>query len=174
MADSQELLARLVEIDSVNPSLVAGGAGEAEVARFVAGWCERAGLEVEVAEVAHGRPNVIARARGRGGGRTLLLNAHTDTVGTAGMEAPLTPRVEGNRMYGRGAFDMKAGLAAAMLATVEAGGRGLAGDVVLTAVVDEEAYSIGSEAVAASIAADAAIVTEPTALELCVAHKGFV
>ena len=87
-----ELLGQLVAIDSVNPSLVPGGAGEAAIARFVADWLERAGLEVSVEEAAPGRPNVIGIARGSGGGRTLLLNAHTDTVGVAGMERPHEPR----------------------------------------------------------------------------------
>src|SRR5579871_12353 len=80
-----ELARQLVAIDSVNPDLVPGGAGEGEIARFVAGWLDRAGLEVTWDEPAPGRPNVIAVARGHGGGRSLLLNAHMDTVGVAGM-----------------------------------------------------------------------------------------
>jgi acetylornithine deacetylase len=87
------LAARLVEIDSVNPDLIPGAAGEHEIARFVAEWCERAGLAVDVHEAAPRRPNVIARARGTGGGRTLLLNAHLDTVGVAGMDEPFRARV---------------------------------------------------------------------------------
>jgi acetylornithine deacetylase len=169
-----DLLRDLVAIDSTNPTLVAGGAGEARIAAFVAAWLERAGLEVSVEETAPGRPNVVGRARGRGGGRSLLLNAHTDTVGTSGMEAPHTPRIDGDRLYGRGAYDMKAGLAAAMLAAADAGRLGLAGDVVVAAVVDEEAESIGTEALVRNVAADAAIVTEPTGLDICIAHRGFV
>ena len=113
MSDLVELLSDLVAIDSVNPEIVPGGAGEAEIARFVAGWLERAGLEVTLQEVAPGRPNVVGVRRGSGGGRSLVLNAHMDTVGFAGMDSPLEPRVEGDRLYGRGACDMKAGLAAA-------------------------------------------------------------
>ena len=169
-----ELLSRLVAIDSVNPDLVPGGAGEGELARFVAGWLERAGLEVELDEVAPGRPNVIAVARGGGGGRSLLLNAHMDTVGVAGMERPHEPYVEDGRLYGRGAYDMKGSLAAIMLAGAALVARGLHGDVVVTAVVDEEVASIGTTVVADRIRADAAIVTEPTELGLAVAHKGFV
>jgi acetylornithine deacetylase len=167
-----ELLRRLVAIDSVNPSLVRGGAGEATIARFVAEWLERAGLEVSLEEAAPGRPNVIGVARGRGGGRTLLLNAHTDTVGVAGMERPHEPWLENGRLYGRGAYDMKAGLAAAMLAVASA--PRLAGDVVLAAVADEEAAASGTEALLTSgPRADAAIVTEPTGLDVAIAHKGF-
>ena len=119
MDDARALLTELVAIDSVNPSLVPGAAGEAEIARFVGGWLEARGLEVDVADVEPGRPNVVARARGRGGGRTLLLNAHMDVVGVEGMDEPFRPRIEGDRMYGRGAYDMKGGLAAMMCATVE-------------------------------------------------------
>ena len=75
MDDARALLAELVAIDSVNPSLVPGGAGEAEIARFVGGWLEARGLEVEVSDAEPGRPNAVGRARGSGGGRTLLLNA---------------------------------------------------------------------------------------------------
>ena len=73
MSDVLELTAQLVAIDSVNPSLVPGGAGEAEAAAFAAAWLERAGLDVEVVDEPTGRPSVIAVARGSGGGATLLL-----------------------------------------------------------------------------------------------------
>jgi acetylornithine deacetylase len=174
VSDVAELAAQLVAIESINPDVVPGGSGEAEIARFVAGWCERAGLETSITEPAPGRPNVVAVARGRGGGRSLMLNAHMDTVGVVGMPDPFTPRLEGGRLYGRGAQDMKGSLAACMLATVAAARRGLRGDVLLTAVSDEEFASVGTEAVAARVRADAAIVTEPTELRLAVAHRGFV
>jgi acetylornithine deacetylase len=174
VSEVADLAARLVELQSINPDVVASGSGEMAVARFVAEWCERAGLETTLEEVAAGRPNVIGVARGVSGGRSLLLNAHMDTVGVAGMAEPFTPRVENGRLYGRGAYDMKGSLAACMLATAEAARRELAGDVVLTAVADEEFASVGSEAVAANVRADAAIVTEPTELQIAVAHRGFV
>ena len=174
MSDVAELAAKLVAIESINPEVVAGGSGEVEIARFVAEWSDRAGLETTLSEPASGRPNVMAVARGSGRGRTLILNAHTDTVGVAGMTDPFTPRLEGGRLYGRGSYDMKGSLAACMLAVAEAARSRLRGDVVLTAVSDEEFASVGSEAVAASIAADAAIVTEPTELEIAIAHRGFV
>jgi acetylornithine deacetylase/succinyl-diaminopimelate desuccinylase-like protein len=158
----------------VNPDLVPGGAGEGEIARFVAGWLGQAGLEVVLQETAAGRPNVVAAVRGTGGGKSLMLNAHTDTVGYAGMERPLEPHVEGNRLYGRGAFDMKGSLAAIMLAAAELAQDPPRGHVLVTAVTDEEYASLGTQAVVATWRADAAIVTEPTGLDLCVAHKGFV
>ena len=100
MSDVAELAAALVRIDSVNPALIAGAAGEAEIARFVAEWLEKAGLEVEVVEPVAGRPSVIGVARGTGGGRTLLLNAHLDTVGTEAMAAPFAALIEDDRLYG--------------------------------------------------------------------------
>jgi acetylornithine deacetylase len=169
-----QLVHDLVAVDSVNPGLVAGGRGEQDVAPLVAGWLERAGLEVTVEEAAPGRPNVVGVARGTGGGRTLLLNAHMDTVGVAGMERPHEPRVEGDRLYGRGAYDMKGGLAAAMLAGAAAVGAALAGDVVVAAVADEELASAGTEALVRTVRADAAVVTEPTDLAVGVAHRGFL
>lgn len=169
-----ELAAELVRIDSVNPDLVPGGAGEAEIAAFVAGWLEAAGLLVEIEEVAPGRPNVVGRARGSGGGRSLLLNAHMDTVGYGGMQGPLEPRIDDGHLYGRGAYDMKGSLAAIMVAGGEAAQAGLRGDVLVAAVVDEEVASIGAEAAARGYRADAAIVSEPTEMRLAVAHKGFV
>jgi acetylornithine deacetylase len=171
---SEELVAALVAIDSVNPDLVPGGAGEAEIADFVAGWLREAGLDVELDEPAPGRPNVVAVARGSGGGASLMLNAHMDTVGVEGMERPFEPVVRDGRLYGRGAYDMKASLAACMLAARRLAAEELSGDVIVTAVADEEYASIGVQSVLARRRADAAIVTEPTGLRVCVAHKGFV
>ena len=143
-----DLLADLVRIDSINPDLIEGAAGEGEIARFVARWLAGAGLEVEVEEVAPGRFNTVGVARGSRGGKTLLLNAHMDTVGIAGMERPFEPAVENGRLHGRGSYDMKAGLAAIMLAGADAARVGLAGDVIVAAVCDEEVASIGTARVA--------------------------
>jgi acetylornithine deacetylase len=169
-----ELLSELVRIDSINPDMVDGAAGEGEIARFVGAWLEDAGLEVEIEELAPGRFNTVGIARGSGGGRSLLLNAHLDTVGVAGMERPFAPAVENGRMHGRGSYDMKAGLAAILLAGADAAGAGLRGDVIVTAVADEEVASIGSARIAERYRADAAIVSEPTEMRLALAHKGFV
>ncbi|MBB6099984.1 acetylornithine deacetylase [Deinobacterium chartae] len=167
------LLEELVRTDSVNPDLVPGGAGEDRIARLVAGYCREAGLEVELDQAAPGRSSVIAVLRGRGGGRSLMLNAHLDTVGVAGMTRPFEPRLENGRLYGRGAYDMKGGLAACLITLLRARELDLRGDLILTAVADEENASLGMQSVLRRIRADAAIVAEPTELEVCVAHKGF-
>jgi acetylornithine deacetylase len=175
MSGPADLLAQLVATESVNPDLVAGGSGEVAIAQLVAGWLRDRGLEVAVEEAAPGRPNVIGLTRGSGGGRSLLLNAHMDTVGHAGMRSPLAPRIDGRRMYGRGAYDMKAGLAAIMWAGARAAEQPLRGDLLVTAVCDEEFASAGAHALAERWRADAAIVTEPSGEEMriALAHKGF-
>jgi acetylornithine deacetylase len=165
-----DLASRLVATDSVNPALVAGGAGELEAANVVAEWCRGHGFEVEI--VGDERPSVIARRRGTGGGRSLLLNGHLDTVGVAGMSAPFDPRVDSGRLYGRGSYDMKGALAAVLVAAANAGDQ--RGDVIVTAVADEELASVGTETVLEHVTADAAIVAEPTELQVAVAHRGFV
>jgi len=167
--DVIDLISRLVAIDSVNPALVPGGAGETEIARFVAAWAEENGLAAEWLEATPGRPSVVVRKREPGGGKTLMLCAHLDTVGVEGMRDPHTPRLAGDRLHGRGAYDMKSGLASALIACREA-----PGDVLVAAVADEEHASLGVQEVLASHTADAAIVTEPTERELIVGHKGFV
>jgi acetylornithine deacetylase len=174
MTDLEHLLGDLVAIDSTNPDLAPGAAGEAGVAQFIAGWLQRAGLEVRLDEVRPGRPNVVGIARGFGGGRTLLLNGHLDTVSAGGMPLPHQPRVAGGRLYGRGAYDMKGGVAACMLAAAAARRLALSGDVIFTGVMDEEYAGLGTLDVAQRYRADAAIVAEPTQMDLVVAHKGFV
>lgn len=169
-----QLLDTLIAIDSVNPSLVPGAAGEAAIADAVADAMRRAGLEVERQDAAPGRPNVIGVLEGRAPGRSLLLCGHVDTVGVEGMEAPFTPRHERGRVYGRGAQDMKAGVAAMIDAarTVAASGFG-AGRLIVAAVVDEEFASIGADTLVQRWRGDAAIVTEPTDLQISIGHKGF-
>jgi acetylornithine deacetylase/succinyl-diaminopimelate desuccinylase family protein len=169
-----DLLAQLVAIDSVNPALVPGGAGESEIAAFVAAWLTDQGLEVTVDEPLAGRPSVIGVARGTGAGASLMLNAHLDTVNVDGMLRPHEPIVRDGRLYGRGAYDMKGGLAAIMVAGAAAARDGLSGDVIVSAVADEEHASEGVQSVLRRWRADACIVTEPTHLRVCVAHRGFV
>ena len=115
-----ELAAALIRTESVNPGLTADGSGEAGVADVVASWARAAGLEVELDEVLPGRPNVLVTARGGGGGRTLMLNGHLDTVGVVGMERPFEGEVRDGRIFGRGSYDMKGALAAALVAAAHA------------------------------------------------------
>ena len=176
MEELNQLLSDLVAINSINPDLVPGSPGEAEIAHYIANWLEHAGLEVELLESVPGRPNVVGIARGTGGGRTLLLNGHMDTVGVAGMPDAHQPRIarEAGRLYGRGAYDMKGGLAACMIAVAEARQHNLRGDVIFTGVVDEEYASVGTMDLAKRFHADGAIVAEFTELQLILAHRGFV
>jgi acetylornithine deacetylase/succinyl-diaminopimelate desuccinylase-like protein len=167
-----DLVCELVRIESVNPDLVPGGSGEGAIASFVAGWLSDAGLEVTVVEPVPGRPSVVGVVRGSGGAGSLMLNAHMDTVGAGGMMDAFTPRVENGRVYGRGAVDMKGSLAAIMLTAKRA--PRLRGDLIITAVSDEEVASFGTSAVLERFSADFGLVTEPTELRLCLAHKGFV
>lgn len=167
-----DLLADLVAIDSQNPGLVPGGAGESAIAAHIEEWALARGLTVERLEVTPGRPSLIITAAGTGGGRRLMLCGHLDTVGID--EAGLEPRVDGDRMYGRGTYDMKAGLAAALIAVEEATRVELAGDVVVAAVADEEDASFGAEEMLRSVSADVAIVMEPTEEVIATAHRGFV
>lgn len=169
------LLTDLVKIESINPELVPGGKGEGAIARYVADFLKSAGLEVQLQEVRPGRFNAVGVLRGRGGGKSLLLNGHLDTVGVAGMEDPFSARIEDGRLYGRGAQDMKGGLAAGLAAVAQlAKEPRLDGDVVLAAVADEEYQSAGARALLKQVRSDAAIVMEPTGLEVVTAHKGFV
>jgi len=177
MTELATLLSDLVAINSVNPDLVQGGAGEGDIADYIANWGRGASLDVHVQQTAPYRPNVILIARGSGGGKSLMLNAHTDTVGVSDMESPFQPLIRDGRLFGRGAYDMKSGLAAAMLALKAARDMNLRGDVMLSAVVDEEYGSIGAEALLADWErwpADAVLIAEPTEVEISIAHRGFV
>jgi len=168
------LLRDLVAIDSVNPSLVSGGRGEAEVAAFLADVMRHADLDVTIQQAQPGRPNVIGVLNGRHAGRTLMLCGHTDTVGVAGMDRPFSADIRGNRLYGRGAQDMKGGVAAMVDAARTLVRDGFeAGRVIVAAVIDEEHASAGADALVREWHADAAVITEPTDLNIGIAHKGF-
>jgi len=175
MEPTTRLLRDLVAIDSVNPSLVPGGAGEAAISEHLAVRLRHAGFDVERTELAPGRFNVVAMADGRAHGPIRLLCGHADTVGVDGMEAPFVPIEREGRLYGRGAQDMKGGLAAMVVAAEEwlAGSRAGAGRIIVGAVADEEFASLGAESLARTIPADAAVVPEPTDLVIGIAHKGF-
>jgi acetylornithine deacetylase len=174
MEEHEQLLSDLVSINSINPGLVPGSPGEGEIARYIADWLKSADLEVELVESVSGRPNVVGIARGTGGGKRLLLNGHMDTVDVAGMLNAHQPHIAAGRLYGRGAYDMKGGLAACMLATAEARKRHLRGDVIFTGVIDEEYASAGTIDLTKRFRADGAIVAEFTELQLILAHRGFV
>ena len=181
-----DLLRGLVAIDSVNPTLVPGARGEAEVARFLEGWLRERGIAAELheASVTAGvsRPNVVAwlgpepRRDAIGKPRAgLALVGHMDTVGAGDMPEPFTPRERDGRLYGRGALDIKCGVAAmcaAAAAIVREGAR-LRKPLLVAAVVDEECDSVGMQAMVREVTADAAVVMEPTNLKVCIAHKGF-
>ncbi|MBC8331838.1 MAG: ArgE/DapE family deacylase [Anaerolineae bacterium] len=172
-----ETLKDLVRINSVNPSLTPEGQGEAELGAYVADALKKLGLETTLHEIEPGRVNIVGILKGHGQGRSLLLNAHMDTVGVEGMTVdPFGAEIRDGKLYGRGAQDMKASLAA-MLAVAKAfvdAGISLAGDLFITAVADEEYASIGTEALVQQVQADAAIVTEPTDMHVCRAHRGFI
>ena len=160
------LLRDLVAIDSVNPSLVEGAAGEGAIADAIAAHMRRLGLDVEVQEVVPGRPNVMGVLQGAEPGRSLMLCGHMDTVGVTGMEAPFDPVQKDGRIYGRGSQDMKGGLAAylvAAAAVAEAcGDRG--GDLLFTSVIEEECGGNGMWSVQrAGYDADATLIGESTA-----------
>ncbi len=171
------LLRDLVAIDSVNPSLVPGARGEAEAAAFVHAWLQERGIPAELREVAPGRPNVVARlgAGAPSQKAALLIVAHLDTVGVGDMPQPLTPREENGRLYGRGALDIKSGVAAmcAAASAVARQGAKLAQPCIIAAVADEECNSLGTQALCKEVSAEAAVVLEPTNLKLCIAHKGY-
>jgi acetylornithine deacetylase/succinyl-diaminopimelate desuccinylase-like protein len=178
-ADPVDLAAELIRIDSTNPDLVPGAAGETAIAAHAAAWLRARGFDVRVLEDAPGRPTVVATARGTGGGRTILLDGHLDTVPPGDPDrGGLRPRIEDGRLHGRGAFDMKGGLAAMLVAADRARRVGTRGDVVLALVADEEFGSIGTEEALRALAADGtvvdgAVISEPSQSEAIVAHRGF-
>jgi acetylornithine deacetylase len=169
------MLQDLVRINSVNPILDPSAPGEREIAQSVGAAMAAIGAEVFYHEPQPGRMSVVARLRGSRPGRSLMLNGHADTVDVGAMAAPFSGDIKEGRLYGRGAFDMKGGLAA-MMGAVKAladAGRPHGGEVLLAAVADEEYASLGTEDLLTRYHPDGAIVTEPTALDICLAHKGF-
>ncbi|PYV91739.1 MAG: acetylornithine deacetylase [Acidobacteria bacterium] len=174
-----EILSNLVRINSVNPSLVPGGAGESEIAQFLAAFLKQQGIPAELQSVAPDRFNVVAIVRGVKPGPRVLLNGHLDTVSVEGMNSPLEPIQREGKIYARGAQDMKGGLAAAIAALLilSQNVQRLSGEVVLAAVADEEDQSLGTQFFLSEWPATApfqfALVLEPTDLKVCSAHKGF-
>ena len=171
-----DVLQKLVQIDSRNPSLTPGSPGEAEIGAYIAGLMREMGLAVTVHDLGDNRVNVVAILPGTGGGKTLMLNGHIDTVGVEGMAEPFSGAIRDGKLYGRGSFDMLGDVAAqiAMTKALVDGGVQLAGDLIVTFVADEEFASIGTEDIVRHYSADAAIVTEPTGFGIVTAHRGFV
>jgi len=169
------LLRDLIRIPSVNPSLAPGEpGGEAAIASFIRDWLAARGVKAALEEAAPGRPNVVGTI-GSGEGPALVLCGHIDTVGTEGMTiAPFDPRAEDGRIYGRGSYDMKCGVAALLSAGAALQQTGVTGTVTLALVADEEYSSLGAERFAARCRADGCILAEPTEGSLVIAHKGFV
>ena len=170
-----QTLASLVRINSVNPKFSDGSTDESAIAAHLEGVLRALGMEVALHDAAPRRTSIVGRLRGTGGGRSLMLYGHIDTVGIEGMKAPLSGRIREGRMHGRGTYDMKGGVAACIAAVkaIVDTGVPLAGDIVFVGAADEEVASIGMSEVLRHVRTDAAIVTESTELQLCLAHKGF-
>ncbi len=171
-----EILTDFVRINSTNPSLNPNGAGEGEIVAYIADAMHKLKLEVVTHEPEPGRPSVVGTLKGTGGGRSLMLNGHVDTVAVDEMLDPFSAAVRNGKMYGRGAYDMKCGLAACMTAVkalVDAGAS-LTGNVLIAAVADEEYASLGTTEVIKHHQVDGAIVTESTELDICIAHRGYI
>jgi len=175
--DVETLLSALVEIDSVTPWLIPGGAGEGAIAKYMADWLAPTGVETVLEEVEPGRPNLIARLAGAGGGPSLCLNAHSDTVGYGNWaDRALRPERRGDRLYGVGVADDKSSCAIGLLALRElaTSGKRLRGDVILACTVDEEGASIGTSDLVRRHRYDTAIILEPDLLgRAIVEHQGF-
>jgi acetylornithine deacetylase/succinyl-diaminopimelate desuccinylase-like protein len=174
-ATVRDLLESLVSIPSVNPTLALEEVhGEAQIAEFACRWLEQHGVRAWQEEGGPGRPNAVAQV-GSGDSPTLVLCAHLDTVGTAGMTIPpFAPRLEDGRLYGRGSYDMKGGVAAVMAAAASLASVPPPGTLLLALVADEEYASFGAEDFVRRHPADACILTEASEGRLILAHKGFV
>ncbi|MFZ4078422.1 MAG: M20 family metallopeptidase [Microbacteriaceae bacterium] len=175
-----ELLRELVSIDSVNPALVDGAAGESAIVAFLQHRLGRAGFTTHVVcpPDRPDRPSLVAIAPRPLGAPTVIFNGHLDTVGVKGMDAPFTPRIEGDKLFARGAADMKGGVAALVAAAEELVHAGAPVRPVLALVADEEDSSLGSEAVIAAlpelgIQPDVCLIGEPTDNALARSLRGF-
>jgi len=169
-------LRTLIRIDSRNPGLEEGAPGEWEIARYVeARLASLAGWKANFHDLGDRRANVVGVRPGTADGRSLMINVHLDTVGVAGMRDPFSGEMRDGRVFGRGAQDTKGGLAAVLGAAraLAQDGADLAGDLVLAFVADEEHESIGTTDLVTRVHPDAAIVIEPSDLDVCIAHRGF-
>ncbi|TVR53877.1 MAG: M20/M25/M40 family metallo-hydrolase [Gemmatimonadales bacterium] len=173
--DVVSLTEALVRLPTVNPALEAGGGGEAPAASLCGDLLSTWGFGVETHEWAPGRTSLVARIGGEG--PSLILNGHLDTVGVEGMTvSPFEPSIREGRLYGRGSCDMKGGVAALLCAARDMAlqGRPRRGELLVVLTSDEEHASRGLEALLAEgLRADAAVVCEPTSLQVMPANKGF-
>ena len=174
--DARALARALVRVDSRNPNLAPDGPGESACVDLLREVLDSWGFRTEIHDAAPGRPNLVARVGDARGGRTLMLSGHADVVGAEGMtHAPFEGEERNGRLYGRGAADMKGGIAAMCAAAWRAARDALAGEIIVAVTADEEYESIGTRAMLErGVRADAAIVGEPTCLEVMPAHRGFV
>jgi acetylornithine deacetylase len=174
--DARALARALVRIDSRNPGLTVGGAGERECVALLRRVLDAWGFRTEVHEALPGRPNLLARVGEARAPRRLMFSGHLDVVGIDGMvHAPFDGEERDGRLYARGAADMKGGVAAMCAAAWRAARGGLAGEIVVALTADEEYESAGTRVMLErGERADAAIVGEPTRLEIMPAHRGFV
>lgn len=177
-------LSRLVQIPSVTPSqacLLAGVAGEAAMAKAVAGFFKQLGASVSIQEVQTGRDNVIGYWQGTSD-RLIAVDVHMDTVGVQHMtDPPFDGRCEDGKVFGRGAVDTKATLAVvlAMLEAIQKQGRALTPSLLVAATVDEEVGATGAPALAMwlnerGMVVDQLAVAEPTMCRPVFGHKGVV
>jgi len=174
MSDVVDLLAQLIRIDSSNPDLVSGAAGEGAIGDFIEQWFRSNDFEVHRLEKHSGRPSIVGISRGNGSGKSLMLNGHIDTVSLGSYEGNgLDPVINDGKMFGRGSFDMKGGIAAMMVAAKQAKLMGHSGDLLVACVADEEAASFGTEEVLEHFKSDAGLVIEPSYLQVTMSHKGF-
>lgn len=172
-----KLLQNLIKIESINPSLAKEGSGESEIAHFIADYLKDLGLQIKFQKIGKNRLNTIGILKGSAGGRKLILNGHTDTVSVSNMKIePFNPIFKNGKVYGRGASDMKSGLAMMIMAlqTILHKEQELPGDIILGFVADEEYASLGTEEFVKEYKADGGIVCEPSNMNIIIAHKGFV
>lgn len=178
--EAVRLAVELVGTDSVNPGLVPGAAGEGAVVDRLRRRLTGAGFtcHVVVPEGHPDRPSLLAVAPGAPDAPTVVLTGHLDTVGVDGMAEPFAARVEGDRLLGRGASDMKGGVAALVVAAEALVAGASPVRPVLALVADEEDRSLGTEAVLAALPGLglrplAALVAEPTWLARCTSLRGY-